>query len=72
MSIIALYTLVGGNKAVVERFQGLGFLVKHPGIDLGCKQVVGSCDGVNVTSQMEIEFIHWNHLSNNVINEIYF
>lgn len=34
---------------------GLRGLVEHAGVD-GCShQVVGSCDGVNVTSQMEVE-----------------
>lgn len=30
-------------------------LVKHSGIDSCCHQVVGCCDGMNVTSQMEVE-----------------
>lgn len=30
-------------------------LVEHPGINSCRHQVVGSCDGVNVTSQMEVK-----------------
>lgn len=34
---------------------GLRRLVEHPGVD-GCShQVIGCCDGMNVTSQMEVE-----------------
>lgn len=30
-------------------------LMEHPGIDGCCHQVIGCCDGMNVTSQMEVE-----------------
>lgn len=29
--------------------------MKHPGINGCCHQVIGCCDGMNVTSQMQIE-----------------
>ena len=29
--------------------------MEHPGINGCCHQVIGSCDGMNVTSQMEVK-----------------
>ncbi len=34
---------------------GLRRLMEHPGIDGCCHQVIGCGDGMNVTSQMEVE-----------------
>jgi len=36
--------------------------MKHPGVDLGGKQIVGSRDGVDVTCQVQIKLVHGNHL----------
>ena len=47
---------------IIVYFVGLGFLVEDPGVNLSGQEVIGSCDGVDVPRQMEIEVLHGDHL----------
>lgn len=40
----------------------LCLLMEHPSVNLSSQEVSGSCDGMDVTSQMEVELFHGNHL----------
>ena len=51
-----------GHEPVVESGVGLRQLVEASRVDLSGEEVVGGSDGVDVTSQMQVELIHWNHL----------
>lgn len=51
------------TKPIKEHRASLVGLVELSSIDLGSNQVVSSCDGVDVTSQMKIEIFHRNGLT---------
>lgn len=54
--------LLSWNKTLVEWTILLGVLVEHAGLDGSSQQVVGSSDGVDVTSQVKVELVHRNDL----------
>ena len=59
---LSLSGLAGRHKSAVERLVRLRSLVESPSIKLSGKQVVGGRDGVDVSSQVKVELVHWNYL----------
>src|ERR1700710_3241293 len=53
----------GGYKTGIEGFVALGSFMKHTRLKGSCKEVVRSCDGVNVSCQVQVEFVHGNDLA---------
>src|SRR6187402_942798 len=51
------------DKTFVKGCVLLCVFVEHSGLDGSSQEVVGSSNRMNITSQMEIELIHWNDLT---------
>jgi len=55
-------SLVGRHKSSVECCVWLRRLVKSASVELSREEVVSSSDSVNVSSQVQVELVHWNYL----------